>query len=183
MIILFCILLLVVLVYFGIQNREGMTTTVASQMIDILERYYLKKKTNEAETPPIDNTKNAESTMTAMIKLKITDEVYKGIISNDDLNNESKINMIKTTLGKALSQNEAVPKMTIDTYKGLLGVLNDSSATNQPEQKINEVKQIVYDNVKDPRFVYIFDGTTPFKDDKEKLAAIQTAAYNTLNPT
>ena len=183
MIILFSILLLVVLVYVGIRNREGMTTTVASQLIEIIERYYLKKKTNEAETPPIDNTRNAESTMTAIINLKITDQAYKSIISNDDLNNESKINTLKTTLGKALSQNDTVPQMTFDTYKGVLSVLNDSSATNQPEQKVSEVKQIVYDNVHDPRFSYIFDGSTPFKDDKEKLAAIQTAAYNTLNPS
>jgi hypothetical protein len=179
MIILFSILLLVFLVYLGIK-REGMTTNVGGQLIDALGTYYATKTTNEAATPPIDNTRNAQTTINIIKKLNITDEPYASIITNTDIDNESKLNMIKTALSNNLSQKNAQPSMTLNNYRGILSILQDASS--KPEQKVSEVKQIVYVNSQDPRFGYIFDGTAVYGDDAARVEAIQTAAYNTLNP-
>ena len=178
MIILFSILLLVFLVYLGIR-REGMTTNVGGQLIDALGTYYATKTTNEAATPPIDNTRNAYTTINIITKLNITDEPYASIITNSDIDNESKLNMIKTTLSDNLSQKNK-QDMTLNNYRGILSILQDASS--KPEQKVSEVKQIVYVNSQDPRFKYIFDGSAVYGDDAARVEAIQTAAYNTLNP-
>ena len=178
MIILFSIFLLVFLVYLGIR-REGMTTNVGGQLIDALGTYYATKMTNEAATPPIDNARNAQTTINIIQKLNITDEPYASLISNTDVDNESKLNMIKTTLSDNLSQKNK-QDMTLNNYRGILSILQDTSS--KPEQKVSEVKQIVYVNSQDPRFKYIFDGTAVYGDDAARVEAIQTAAYNTLNP-
>jgi len=182
MIILFSIFLLLVLVYCGIRMKEGMTTNVGSQLIDLLGTYYAAKESNAAANPPIDNSRNAKTTLDGIVKLNITDAPYAGIINNNDIDNESKINMIKTSLNKVLTKENKQPNLDINKYRGILSVLQDSSLSGQPGQQVSEVKQIVYLTSKDPRFSYIFDGTVEYADDMARLEAIKTATYNTLNP-
>jgi hypothetical protein len=155
-----------------------MTTSVAGQLIDFLGTYYDTTKFNAAANPPIDNEKNAQRTIDAIVKLKITDDAYASIINTNDLDNSSKINVINTTLRNAITKNN--PDMSINKYRGVLSVLEDTSG--QPGQKVSEVKQIVYVNSQDSRFSYIFDGTVVYGDDDARIEAIKTAAYNALNP-
>lgn len=170
---------MVVLVYLGVRMREGMTTSVGAQLIDLLADYYAKKETNAAATPPIDNTKNAKTTVEGILKLNITENNYNYILNMTELNDESKINVIKKSLTDSLSRNNTQPSMTINTYRSILSILEDSAI--KPEQKVSDVKQIVYDKSQDPRFSYVFDGSTTYASDVERVKAIETAAYNTLN--
>jgi hypothetical protein len=161
--------------------KEGMTITDASQIIDLLATYYSKKKENDATTPPTDNTRNAEITIKSIERLKLTDEAYTTIMKNSDLNNESKINMIKTTMNKTLTKNDSQPNMTMDVYRGIVKTLDDASLKEQPELQVNEIKKTVYENSKDTRFSYIFDGTAVYADDAARVTELRTAAYNTVN--
>jgi len=181
MIILFSIFLLLVLVYIGIRMKEGMTTSVGGQLIDILNTYY--KATEKNKTEGIDNSKNESNTLTSIQNLNITDAAYVTILNSDELNDSSKINMINKTISESLNQKKTIKYMDLNTYKGIIRILQDTEMITKPSQQVNEIKNIVYINqiTPDPRFVYIFDGTKTYKDDAERVIDIQEAAYNALN--
>ena len=173
---------MVVLVYLGIRAREGMTTTVGAQLIDILDTYYTTTETNKKET--IDNSKNEQNTVNAIKKLNITDTAYVTILNSNELDNSSRINMINKTITDSITQKQTLTYMTLNTYKGIINTLQDTTLTNKPAQQANEIKNIVYVNPDkpDPRFSYIFDGTKTYKEDADRVKDLQTAAYNALNP-
>jgi len=89
--------------------------------------------------------------------------------------------MIKTTMNKTLTKNDSQPNMTMDVYRGIVKTLDDASLKEQPELQVNEIKKTVYENSKDTRFSYIFDGTAVYADDAARVTELRTAAYNTVN--
>jgi hypothetical protein len=170
MIILLSVLFLLLLVWWGIKLKEGMTIDNASTLIQQLDLYNdLTKKNKETNT---NNNVNAESAYTEVLNLNITDTKYSTILDNVNLNESSKLNSIYSLLEKDIVSKD---KLTVDQFKNILDVYNNSKYSDS--EKVIEITNITN---KDPRFSFLHT-TTSLPDDAAKLSAIKTEVLNILN--
>jgi len=170
MIILLSVLFLLLLVWWGIKIKEGMTIDNASKLIQQLDIYNDLTKTNK-ETKTNNNV-NEENTYADILNLNITDKKYSTVLDNVNLNESSKLNSIYSLLEKDIVSED---KLTIDQFKNILTVLNNDKYSD-PE-KIIEITNITN---KDPRFAFLRTSQS-LPDDASKLTAIKTEILNILN--
>ena len=166
MIILFSILLLLILVYIGIKQKEGMTLSDSSSLLTILNKYYKFEKQHKEEN--INNNRNEKVTMEAINDLRLTDSSLKSVIENKDLNNSSKINMLNTYLKNKIVQTDN--SITPDQFNKIASILENVTDLNE---QVIEIQNIT---INDPRFNKSFDGSR-----EANLKTIKNAMINIVN--
>ena len=170
MIILLSIFFLLLLVWWGIKIKEGMTIDNASKLIQQLDIYNDLTKTNK-ETKTNNNV-NEENTYADILKLNITDKKYSMILDNVNLNESSKLNSIYSLLEKDIVIED---KLSVDQFKNILNVYNSDKYSDS--EKIIEITNITN---KDARFDFLRTSNS-LPDDASKLNAIKTEVLNILN--
>ena len=166
MIILFSILLLAILVYIGMTQKEGMTLNDSGSLLTILNKYYKFEKKNKDDN--IDNTKNENLTMDAITELSLTDPSIKSVVENTDLNNSSKINMLNTYIKRKIGTESN--SITPDQFNKIVSIL---TTVNDPNEQVIEIKNIT---INDPRFHKLFNGET-----NDIITNIKKQLINMLN--
>jgi len=168
--ILLSVLFLLLLVWWGIKIKEGMTIENAKKLITELGTYDTLTKENTKKNT--DNNVNEEATYKNILELNITDTKYNHIINNVNLNESSKINMVKSLLMDDITDTSG--NLTMPQFQNILTVYTSQSLSNS--EKITEIMNITN---KDPRFSFLIDNT--LSTDVEKLSAIQNTIKNILN--
>ena len=175
MIILFSILFLIMLVYLGIIQKEGMTNSDASNLIKQLGIYYDVSKTNIKENR--DNTKNENIAYPLIKQYTVSGgEAYEKIINNKDINYASQINMINTLFKNSITDNG---KYTL-TANQLQEILQTFTSGLKPNAQVVQITKIITDS-KDGRFPDLNNYIT----DSDKLDYIQKQITDTIlnNPS
>jgi hypothetical protein len=157
-------------VWWGIKIKEGMTIETASKLITELGTY--DNITNENKKTNTDNNVNEVATYKNLLELNITDTKYNYIINNVNLNESSKINMIKSLLVNDISDTSG--NLTLAQFKNVLSVYTSQSLSNS--EKITEIMNLTN---KDPRFSFLINST--LESDVDKLSAIQSTIITILN--
>jgi hypothetical protein len=170
MILLFSVLFLFLLVWWGMKIKEGMTIETASKLIKELGTY--STLTTENKKTNTDNNVNEVATYKNILELNITDTKYNYIINNENLNESSKINMIKSLLVNDITDTSG--NLTLEQFQNILSVYTSQTLSNS--EKITEIMNLTN---KDSRFSFLINST--LQSDTEKLSAIQTAIINILN--
>ena len=182
MVILLSILLLLLLVYYGYITREGMSLKEEGDLIDILDEYDRVSITNSRTVPATDNTKNAENTLTAIVKLNITDQPFtdliqgKGVYANTKA--EGRLTLISNIINERISRNES--KLDRTLFRKVLKEIEDTNEnTNKKNSdKVLAAKSILVDNLKDPEFSYL---NTPIADDRDDTKLLEELKRNINN--
>jgi hypothetical protein len=169
MILLFSVLFLFLLVWWGMKIKEGMTIETASKLIKELGTY--STLTTENKKTNTDNNVNEVATYKNILELNITDTKYNYIINNENLNESSKINMIKSLLVNDITDTSG--NLTLEQFQNILSVYTSQTLSNS--EKITEIMNLTN---KDSRFSFLINST--LQSDTEKLSAIQTAIINIL---
>ena len=172
MIVLLSIFLLFVLVWLGMKPREGMTINTASSLIKQLGIYYDIAVNNRSTNT--DNKNNEETTYQNILNLHLTDAKYNAVITNKNLDEFSKINMINNMLVNDVT-SEGNASITIDQFQQILTVYNDTNLNNT--EKVVEITNITS---ADPRFSFL-RGNPSVTKDADKLTAIQNQILSILN--
>jgi len=172
MIIIFSLIILFILIFIGMNQKEGMTLSNSSLLINILNTYY-SKKTNNSDNN-ISNNTNEINTISAINKLNLTDPSFVSILTNNDLDNSSQINLIKTMMTNNISQNMS-DSISIDTFNQMIPYVTINNATEtQAAQNITELKNLVSS---DSRFSKLLLG-----DPIVALNNVLTKMANLINP-
>ena len=172
MIILFSIFILFFLIFIGLNNKEGMTLTNSSLLINYLDLYYSKKTSNSNNN--ISNVTNENSTIDSIQKLNLTDPSFVSILNNSDIENSSKINLIKTMIHQNISQNNK-DSISINTFVKMIPFVSINNPTDiEISENIRELKNLSYN---DSRFNSLFVGDNP-----SILNNILAKMINLINP-